>query len=227
MIDGLAVLESRQRIERHFTTWINRQVAKWIGHDGQMPIEELAYSLMMLDGVIPDAPNPSVQVAQGNGFIWNESAIQDILYATWDKKKDSLARKHLSAHAYGLWARMDNQERGRYAQVYERAIAMVRSAKRRGNDTGIDQAIRMLRASAPRPQGPPIRADNGRTITQGLCYTCQDCLACYASRDGAERCNDYAPRGKIPARAGQTGVRASDRGRRTAHKDRPLLKTGI
>jgi len=39
MMDGLAVVDSRQQIERHYNTWINRQVSKWIGHDGQMPIE--------------------------------------------------------------------------------------------------------------------------------------------------------------------------------------------
>jgi len=227
MIDGLAVLESRRAIERHYTTWINRQVAKWIGHNGQMPIEELAYALTMLEGIIPDAPNPPVQVASGPGFIWNESAIQDMLYATWEKKRDALARAHLSAHAYSVWQGMTSEERTRSAQAYERALRTVRRAKRNGDATGIDRALRMVRATAPKPQGPPIKADNGRTITQGLCHTCQDCLVCYASRDGAERCNDYAPRGQIPARAVQTGVRGADRGKGTAYKDRPTLRVGI
>ena len=227
MINGLAVLDSRQAIERHYTTWINRQVAKWIGHDGQMPIEELAYAIMMLEGVIPDAPNPPIQVASGPGFIWNETAIMDMLYATWDKKKNSLARAHLSAHAYGLWKGMTRDERIKSAQVYERALRMVRQSKRNGDTTGIDQALRTLKATAPKPKGKPIISNNGRSITHGLCYGCLDCLICIGTREGAERCNDYAPRGEIPARAVQTGVRATEKGRGTAYKDRPLLKVGI
>jgi hypothetical protein len=226
-MDGLEVVDSRQRIIRHYTTWINRQVAKWIGHDGQMPIEELAYALMMLEGVVPDAPNPPVQVAQGDGFIWNESATQDMLYSTWERKKDALARKHLSTHAYGLWQRMTRDERMRHAQTYQRALEMVKASKHRGDTTGIDQALRTLKATAPKPKGKPIISSNGRSISQGLCYTCQDCLACHASRDGAERCNDYTARGKPPARAVKTPVKKADRGQGTTYMPRPLLKVGI
>jgi len=227
MMDGLAVVDSRQQIERHYNTWINRQVSKWIGHDGQMPIEEFAYALMMLEGVVPDAPNPPVQVAQGNGFIWNESAIQDMLYTVWERKKNALARKHLSAHAYDQWHGMTREDRTKAVLAYQRALAMVKQAKRNGDTVGIDRALRMLKATAPKAQGPPIKADNGRTITHGLCYGCLDCLICIGAREGAERCNDYAPRGEKPARTAQTPVRKADRGQGATYMPRPLLKVGI
>jgi hypothetical protein len=192
-----------------------------------MPVEELAYALMMLEGIVPDAPNPPVQVANGPGFVWNETAISEMLYSTWDRKKDALARAHLSARAYGQWHGMTRDERTKSAQTYQRALEMVKRSKRNGDTTGIDQAIRMVKATAPKPQGPPIKANNGRTITHGLCYSCQDCLVCIGTREGAERCNDYAPRGEIPAGAVQTGARTHEGGQRTAYKDRPLLKVGI
>jgi hypothetical protein len=226
-MDGLAVVDSRQRIERHYTTWINRQVAKWIGHDGQMPIEELSYALMMLEGVVPDAPNPPIQVAQGDGFIWNETATQDMLYSTWERKKDALARKHLSTHAYGLWQRMTRDERLKNAHTYQRALDMVKASKHRGDTTGIDQALRILKATAPKPRGKPIISNNGRSITHGLCYGCLDCLICIGAREGAERCNDFTARGEKPARAVQTPVKKADRGQGTTYMPRPLLKVGI
>lgn len=227
MIDGLEVLDSRQRIERHFTTWINRQVAKEIGHDGQLTIEELCYRLMMLEGSIPDAPTPGVQVAQGNGFVWNETALDEMLYGVWEKKKNALARKHLSTHAYGVWSGMTRAERTQAMHVYERALQLVRASKHRGDTTGIDQALRMLKATAPKPKGKPIISNNGRSITHGLCYGCLDCLICIGAREGAERCNDFTARGEKPARAVQTPVKKADRGQGTTYMPRPLLKVGI
>lgn len=87
-------------LTRYYQMRINRLYRHQIGHDGQMPLEELLHHFEWVASAIPDIPRPPLRVAEQADFHWNEATLDKLVDDVWLKTEDRLAKKHLNRHAY-------------------------------------------------------------------------------------------------------------------------------
>lgn len=186
--------------EKWLDNWISHEFGKKFDHDGQMSIEEFVWTVQFVGERRGEPiPNPPVQVAELDGFVWNETTKERTFSQLWRKHLDARARKHLSGNGFIRFSEMDEGQRRKALQEAAEAHRLVLAsrqgrAKRGEHVLDMSHAVRFMKARRTAKHKPRANM-RGESVSSGTCYSCARCASCFASRDAKPKCNDAEPVG--------------------------------
>ncbi|MDD5511888.1 MAG: hypothetical protein PHI12_13925 [Dehalococcoidales bacterium] len=191
-------------VQAYYNRWLRHKAKRFFDFGRvQMSVEEFLDRCQQVDCLIPEAPNPPIQIAELDTFRWNPEVKWAILDEVWKSCQVKLARKHLSERGFRRFlSGFEPAEKARLVRRAGRAKALNTDAKRRGQGAkGFDALIRSERAREAlhvRSDGTSKRVQEYASLsvaecgpTRGLCANCPKRFGCAGAQNGIVRCPDY------------------------------------